>query len=245
MMLENFRMTYLPLEYDKIEHSKRALGIFLGTWDAINHEAEARQKMLDVLESDEVAKAFLGRLSAMVENNPTAGETDAAGKIIIPRYDYQTAADHVEEIAKRTDLLVIDPITAIDASEGRKSEWTQQKEFIRMCGAIAKKTGSHIVLLSHSGKRQKVKGKETQLSMDDMAGAASNTRFSQCVLILDYHEPIYSDVVCLGGHTKNVKHSRTLIVSKTNFGSGKGARLAVDFTEGPRMDIFGIIRSEN
>lgn len=238
---------YIPLEYDRLTHVKRSVGIWMRSWKATSHEAEDQDLFKSILDSDENLSRYLSMAEQHISENASIGKVDESGNIIIPEVYYD---DIIQEIQKAAaaghDLIVVDPITAIDKSEkSKKTEWDQQKSFIRQCGPLAKHLNIHICLVSHSGKRQKHKGTVTSLTMDDMAGVAAFQRFVQYIFIIDLHRPPVTSRVYQGhGTYTTVEHSRTLIVEKTNFGCGAGVALALEFDGCPEMRILGKIEPE-
>lgn len=237
---------YIPLEYRKLDHMKRAIAVSANSWKVVNEsDAEDRAMVLDWLDNDPGVAELTNRLAGHIHENPSLASVTDQGDINIPIVDYGKVIDIVAKEAENRDFLIVDPITAIDPNDkARASEWDQQKQFVRSIGALADHHNCHIMLLSHSGKRQKHKGVVSSLTMDDAAGCAALTRFTQYALILDFHEKTNSRCYVGHGHER-FDHTRTLIISKTNFGIGKGARIAMDFSEtGPEMAAFGLIEED-
>lgn len=246
MQREGIKVSYLPLEYDRMEHARRCLAIWIGSWGAMSENEEDKAMVLEFLRLNEDVDKFFENVSACIEENRARIQIGEDGRPTIATIDYDIAAEMVSDLCMKSKLVIVDPITAIEASESkRQNEWTQQTRFIKECKALAAHHKCHIMLLSHSGKRQKHKGQEAALSMDDLSGSAALTRFCQYLFILDYHDERTSSVRRSHGTIEQIAHRRTMIVGKCNFGSGKGAKLALDFTHGPRMDVFGTIKNDD
>ena len=75
-----------------------------------------------------------------------------------------------------------------------------------------------------------------------MAGSVAISRFTQYAFLLDYHDEKMSLVTTDAGDTLDKTHRRTLLIAKTNFGYGKGQKLAYDFGCGPMMEELGCIK---
>jgi hypothetical protein len=102
------------------------------------------------------------------------------------------------------------------------------------------------MLVGHTRKRTKHNGKETALTIDDVAGSVAMSRFAQYLMLLDFHDRKQSTVESSFGVRKVVDHTRTLQIGKTNFGPGKGQKIAYDFSpKGPNMTELGWMTGED
>lgn len=235
---------YMPLEYSKIDHVRRALAVYIGSWGVVDEDAVKKQDILNFLQTEKNSRDWVNKLDGHIHENPTRGKLLDNGDIEIPIADFQKMIATIAEESKVRDLIILDPLTAIDPNEAsRKNEWEQQKMFIRQCGTLAIENDCHMMFLSHSKKRGKHKGVETKLTMDDLAGAAALSQFVQYLFTIDYHDEINSLVYVGSGMKERFTHSRTLAIMKTNFGKGKGVKMAMDFVEdkGPKMAVYGAI----
>jgi len=244
MKYENgVKCAYLPMEYSKLDHVKRAMAVHANSWRVVSESrTEDKQSVLDWLMNTDGVVDYLSGLDKCILDNPGLGKMNSDGNILIPSVDFPKIFDIVARESADKDFIIIDPITSIDPDDkSRLNEWEQQKMFVKQLGVIAEHNDCHIMMLSHSNKRGKHKGNETKLTMDDLAGSSALSRFVQYMLIIDYHDEKKS--MCSVGHgNEYFDHTRTMIIAKTNFGTGKGCRLAMDFSDtGPEMEIYGMI----
>ena len=241
------KIKYIPLEYRRTEHAMRGVGIFLNTWKAISKEPEDVQMLREILSTSEELGNFAKNLQGDMLENPSLGSVGSDGSLDMPRVDFDYMVDMVNREAAENDMLIIDPLTAIDQNKNsRDPRYEQERQFVRACNVLADHHDCHIMHLSHSGKRGKHNGKVVGLTMDDNAGAAAFSRFTQYIMILDLHDEKESNVYVGLGQYKTVTHSRTIKIVKTNFGPGSGSKLAIDFTPvGPQMEMFGSIQDES
>lgn len=238
---------YIPLEYTRTDHARRAMGVVIGSWGLTSEEDKKKAEAVKFLTRDEWAQDWVRGLQNHIAHNPTTARRNAAGDLEIPKADYTKMLKAISSEAKERDLIVVDPLTAIDPDDlSKRNSFDQQTEFLRACNAIAIESNVHIMFVTHSGRRQKHNGKEVALTMDNVAGSISITRFVQYVLILDYHrgEKRTGQVYKKGGAFGHVEYTRTLKIDKLNAGCGTGAELAVDFTQGPQMEVFGMLKKD-
>ena len=238
---------YIPLEYTRTDHARRAMGVVVGSWGLTSEEEEKKRAAIEFLTRDDCASDWVKGLQSHIAHNPTTARRTADGSLEIPKADYGRMLKMIADEAKERDIIIVDPLTAIDADDrARKNSYDQQTEFLRACNAIALESNTHIMFITHSGRRQKHNGREVALTMDNIAGSMSITRFVQYILILDYHrgEKRTGNVYRKGGTIEEVEYTRTLKIDKLNSGCGTGSELAVDFTQGPQMEIFGMLKKD-
>ena len=229
---------YIPLEYDATEHLRRIMAVRFKTWGMVENSKENAEARIGVLMNHPEERKYLERIEANICENPCAMEV-VDGVPHISDVSYALIIELIIHLAKDNDFIVIDPITAIDHDPRAGNEWNQQKGFVKSVAAIAKHYNTHIMMVSHTGKRQKVKGLEAKLTMDDVAGSAAFSRFTQYMMLMDFHEKRVSTIKKGGGIKKEVEHERTMLIGKATHGPGKGQRLAFDFTDGPIMEELG------
>ena len=245
-MYESDNPLYIPLEYTRTDHARRALGVIINSWGITSEDPKQKKMSVDWIRGDSFATNWIEGLSNHIAHNPTTATRASDGTLEIPVADYTKMLKLIDQEAHRRDLIIIDPLTAIYPDDAaKKSQYEQQAEFLRSCNAIAMESDTHIMFVTHSGRRQKHNGKEQALTMDNIAGSMNITRFVQYILILDYHrgEKKKGNVFLKGGGTKEVEYTRTLKLDKLNAGCGTGANLAVDFVGGPQMDVFGMLEN--
>jgi len=240
---DSYKMLYIPFEYRRIDHAFRGIGIFLNSWKAISSDDEDRRLLKEILAGEDLDR-FTEEIQSDMLENPSLGNVGSDGSLMIPRLTFDTVISIISQEAENRDLIILDPITAIDPDKDSRARWEEEKQFVRACGVLADYHDCHIMLLSHSGKRGKHNGKVVDLAMDDSAGSVGYSRFTQYIMILDLHEEIESNVYAGMGQYKQVNHTRTLKIVKTNFGPGSGSKLAIDFVDGPQMEMFGAIQNE-
>jgi hypothetical protein len=230
---------YLPMEYHKQYHLKRALAIYRNDWSLISESDDDREKLFDLLSNDKSLFDFSRIAESYILDNPYYNLPEGEDLY------YNDILALVREYAEYRDVIIIDPITAIDADPRSKaSQWDQQKKFVRQCSKIAEECEVHIMMMSHSGKRGQYQGKTEELRVGSLAGSAALERFTQYILSLDFHKPVESRCYVGGGMHQLVEHTRTLRVEKLNFGPGTRARVAMDFDGGPRIRVLGVIEEE-
>ena len=231
---------YLPLEYDAAEHLRRITAARMKGWDMVSDSKSNADKRMGVfLNHPEERKAF-ERMEKNIFENPSSVEV-VDGIPTVSDVPYGSIIERIMHYSKDNDIIIIDPITAIDPEKSKEGETAQQKTFIKRVKAIAKSHDCHIMMVSHTGKRQKYRGKETSLTMDDMAGTADFGRFCQYQMLLDFHDKKSSNVEVSYGKFEEVEHERTMIIGKSTFGPGKGQKIAFDFTSGAEMSELGWI----
>ena len=231
---------YIPLEYDAAEHLRRITAVKAKSWGMVDSDKEHAEARMGVFLNNPSWRKDFEKMEQHICENPSALEV-INGCPDIPEVPYEAVVEVLTHFAKDNEIIIIDPITAIDHDHKNGNEWDQQKRFIRKVGAIAKYYNCHIMMVSHTGKRQKVRGVETKLTMDDMAGSAAFSRFSQYMMLLDFHDEKTSTVKKRGGVNADIGHHRTMFIAKATFGPGKGQRIAYDFIEGPEMGELGWI----
>jgi hypothetical protein len=245
LLEDGVRFKYIPLEYNATEHIRRMLGAYINSWGFIDTTPEKAQQRQDAVLNNPQILEKINDVEACICENPTKLELDASGRPTIPSIPYDVVKELIVHYAQEVDVLIIDPITAIDTDPRGGPEHEQQAKFIRNINAIAEYYDIHMMLIGHTKKRQKHNGKETNLTMDDVAGSVALSRFAQYLLLLDYHDETTTTVEAKAYLRKEVQHKRTMLVGKTNFGSGKGQRLAFDFVNGPLMEELGWIVTED
>lgn len=236
---------YLPLEYEAKDHIRRIVAVEKKSWGLVDDGQSTAEERIEMFISDVATLKKIEEIEKCVLQNPAKVSIDGQGNPIIPDVPYSDILEVYKYYAPDAELFIIDPITAIDTDEGAGHEIKQQERFIKNVGAVSKHTDCHAMLVSHTRKRQKHNGKETKLTMDDVAGAAAISRFAQYLFLLDFHKKTESWVKQHANGGLNVEHTRTMIIGKTNFGCGKGQKYAYDFSPGgPNMKELGLIAEE-
>jgi predicted ATP-dependent serine protease len=233
------RSAYIPLEYCTSEHIRRMMAVRVCSWSMVSNTPDkALEREEAFTKNIEMLKDYEDIEKHVCENPYT--HVDVGG--ILPTFD--DILDMVKMLCEDHDFIIIDPITAIMPDPIKKqSETQQQTSFCIALSGVAAKLKKHIMVIGHTGKRSKYNGKPSALTIDDMSGSAAYQRFINYVMILDYHEEKTSNATNEYGATVDVEHKRTLLIEKTNFGSGKGSKIAMDFKKsyGPNLEDLGWI----
>lgn len=129
-------------------------------------------------------------------------------------------------------VIAIDPITA--AAQSPKP-WIQDASFLGKIKRIAGDYGCSVVLVTHPAKS--FSGPD----MNQLAGGAAYSRFSQSILWLETHEPKTSRIKGAVG-TADCEHNRTVRILKARNARGTGFRLAFQFSsESLTLNELGVI----
>jgi archaellum biogenesis ATPase FlaH len=234
---------YLPLEYDIKAQMRRIMATYLDDWSLLNDDKKNADVRMEKLINNPDMLDIYKCLESSILNNPTLSEKDANGNIHIPNVYYEDVMEIVTYYSSVADIIIIDPITGIECNPRNGPEHQQQQKFIRSLNAL--KDNCHYMLVGHTRKRSKHNGKETALTIDDVAGSVAMSRFAQYLMLLDFHDRKQSSVESSFGIRKAVDHTRTLQIGKTNFGPGKGQKIAYDFSsKGPSMTELGWMTGE-
>lgn len=226
---EGIKFKYIPLEYNSSEHMRRIIGTHVGSWNMIGTDSEYADARIKAFTENSELLSDYESIESNICENPCSVDFDDDGNPIIPDVPYSSIIDLCSYYSKTNDIIFIDPITAIDPEKNGGAEYIQQTKFIRNINAIAETTNTHFMLIGHTRKRTKHNGRETNLTVDDVAGSVALSRFCQYLFLLDYHDAKNSKIQKSIGVRENVDHSRTMLLGKCNFGRGKGHKIAFDF----------------
>jgi len=127
--------------------------------------------------------------------------------------------------ADGSEIICVDPITA--STKGRES-WTDDLRFVTGAKRAARRHGCRIVLITHPRK-----GRQKAIGLDELAGGAAYTRFSQTVLWLErLDSPRACTVQTPVGSTTFDAVDSNLRIAKARNGPGAGRHLACTFDGG-------------
>jgi len=243
-MLENeIDVLYLPLENTHKDTLRRIISSYFNSWKMIDVSKDQAQARIDLFEKPEF-RSWAMKMQENVCRNPSRLMVDTEGKPFIPGIPFDEFTCLLHELAPRSDVIIIDPITKLDQSLNKGAKHVQEEQFVKDIKAIAESNECHIMMVSHTGKRQKHKGEEVKLAVDDLSGSVAWSRFCQYVLLLDYHGEETSKVINRVGAKTDTEHRRTLKIAKVNDGMGKGQHIAFDFKDGASMEELGLIVKE-
>lgn len=124
--------------------------------------------------------------------------------------------------AEGAEIVAVDPVTA--AATGREP-WIDDLRFVMSAKRAARRHDCRIVLVTHPKK-----GRKNAIGLDELAGGASYTRFSQTVLWLERRDaPLTCTVRTPLGPTTVDGVDSVLRIAKARNGPGAGFHLACTF----------------
>lgn len=115
-------------------------------------------------------------------------------------------------------IIAVDPITAVATGP---SPWIDALEFLTSVKHTITAHECSLVLVTHPRK-----GRDGGTLLDDVAGGAAYTRFTQTVLWLEHHEPPKDRRIAATGGIEPVHSNRTIHICKARNARGQGHRLA-------------------
>lgn len=133
------------------------------------------------------------------------------------------AAWAAERAAEGCRVIAIDPITMASGASSRP--WEEEQEFMSAIKMTARNFKCSIILVTHP---RKGRSRMAALSMDDMAGGAAYSRFSQCIIWLEAF-PVENINAHSSGATISEPCNRIMHLMKTTNGRGGGMQLAYLF----------------
>jgi hypothetical protein len=135
-------------------------------------------------------------------------------------------------------IIAVDPITAVATGP---SPWIDALEFLTSVKHTITTYECSLVLVTHPRK-----GRDGGTLLDDVAGGAAYTRFTQTVLWLEHHEPPKSRMVGTGGGCEPMHSNRTLHICKARNARGQGRQLAFRLDGGSlKFQELGMIVTED
>lgn len=152
----------------------------------------------------------------------------------------------VKWIAARAEsgcrIIAVDPITAVTPNE---KPWIADGKFVREVKQIVDQFECSVILVTHPKK-----GGKGASMMEDMAGGAAYSRFSQTILWLEHHIPRKECTVqtntAFGRTTDHIEADRTMKILKARNGDGTGMEMAFVF-EGDKLSFnyCGVVVKDN
>lgn len=231
------RCVYLPLEMDRATILRRMAGIIGRTWAPMEDDPIAKHESIKRVQSElEGIEPFLAENPSMpYRPEPTPKGLQWFGST--PQAIVEFCYDAFRRIGVR--CVIVDPMAAADFS-GFRNPWDGEAWLIKALKNCAAETGQTIILVCHTGKM--FKSREIgDTGQGSIQGSAQLARLSNCMLLLETHEPKASQVYRAGGMRTPETHNRTMHILKARDGTG-GRPIALDFgREGPRMKECGVI----
>lgn len=235
---QNFSWKYLPLEDSREDFKWRLLAVLADDYQATDID------QIGVMPRLEFLKTHYEKIQSMSKNvseNPRVGHKDEKGETVVPLVPAENVIRWARAALKKSRVVFIDPLSQIDFNT--KNQHQDEAGFIRKLLAITKDSGGTAVLIAHTIKRPG-QSANTQITAEDVQGAAVFTRLCHTTILIDRHEERESSVKN-NGVIQKVCHKRTVTIALTRNGSGSGVRLAYDQGQwGPNFKEYGIIVKE-
>lgn len=236
-----WRWCYMPFEKNRLYALRRFLAVYLRSWDALKpeHAAETTRR----IKEDEAAFEFLVKVGDCIFENPAQAVTDETGRRTFPPIRFADVVQSVREKCEQNDLLVIDPLAAIEFDDGDRDQWSNQTRFVRELSGLASETGCRILVVHHV---RKLYGPQQFVGLDEIAGASGIGRFCDNALVLEFHKvPAENDVIGHDGITSLVTHEKTMTLAKCRDGGGTNWRIAMDLSKNElRWTEHGIVKAK-
>lgn len=121
-----------------------------------------------------------------------------------------------------TRVIIIDPITMM--AKG-KFGFLDDEEFLYGAKHAIEAAKASLLVVTHP---RKAKQGDFEVIMDDLAGGASYSRFSQCIMYLQAHEMRSENVKTSFGVTE-ASCDRTMIIFKARNAAGHGKKIGFEF----------------
>lgn len=237
--VEGWRWQYMPLEKDRVYALRRFLACHFGRWDILKPDnAETTRRLLD---EDESVYRLMVRAGDCISENPFRGVLDETGRRVYPPVYFSAVINDIRQQCERKDLVVLDPMTAVEFDDGSRDQFENQKRFVRELSAIASETGCRVVVVHHV---RKANGPQAHVGLDAIAGSSGVGRFCDNALVVEFHKVSEeSEVLSANGLTRSITHDKTVTLAKCRDGPGTNWRLACDLGK-DRLDWIehGIIK---
>ena len=138
------------------------------------------------------------------------------------RVSLMSIADWYESVASTCRVVVIDPITAAATGQNR---FIEDGAFMERVKTIALQSETSLVLVTHP----KLGNRKGPPTMDDVAGGADYTRFSQTVMVLSSRDTAEPVMCRTPFGTTRQNPNRIITLRKTRNGRGDGLDIGFNF----------------
>lgn len=200
----------MALEYGVGPHARRVLAQIVGDGNVDDDEW--------CLRNPTKVREYRRQASPLVDE--IEGRIDAMPRGVSKTPEHFLA--WMEAKAATHRVLCFDPITMM---EKMRDSWLSDQKFLDRAKDIIEVHGCSLILVSHPRKMQQ----HQTVGMDDLAGGAVYSRFSQTILYLHWHKLKEVKVSCSMGVTTAMAN-RTISVFKANNGRGvEGSKFAMHF----------------
>jgi len=148
------------------------------------------------------------------------------------------AGDWIEAEAEKSRILIVDPITALDAGD---QSWKEDKRMAARTKKAMERHGSSAIFVTHPKKGTRPNG---IITLDDIAGGQAYQGFSDFVMSIYRHMPRKTVEIRKMGYPEQVNVNRTLHINKARNGTGAGLTIAADFSKNLQWSEVGIVTKE-
>jgi hypothetical protein len=218
------RVALYELEEDRDYHLMRALAILDGNAQLLN-PAWVKANGPEALAAHERHRAIL----------------DDFGRRVFAAPDEQLTLTQLaqwvdQQASAGAEIIIIDPSTAAVAEE---KPWVADLKFLMQVKTSLRRTGARLILVTHPKKGA---GGNRLAGLDDLAGGAAWSRFSQTVLRLEaMEEPKRFTVKAAMGEAE-LEANRIVSIYKARNGRGTGCKVAMHFDgQGLSLKELGMI----
>ena len=237
--LHGWSWVYLPFERDNEYALRRMLSIFVNDWRVMD---VGRKENAHILNDDKVLK-HMAKIEPCILPNPRQMRRDDMGNMFVPDCHYADILGHLRKLCQANQFVVLDPLSMLAFDDSGRGAWEGQERFAKDAAALAAQYGTRILIVHHTRKSASG-GKPRQNSLDEVAGAAALSRFSDNVIFLEHNsDGTENEIVDPYGITTSKVHKRTLYVAKARDGKGAGWKIACDLSEeGPVLKEWGFVK---
>ena len=238
---EGWRWQYMPLEKDRVYALRRFLACHFRRWDVLKPEnAETTRRLL---EDDDDAYALMVKAGDCISENPFRGVIDDSGRRVYPPVYFSDVVEDIRRHCERKDLVIVDPMAAIEFDDGSRDQYENQKRFVRELSAVAAETGCRVVVVHHV---RKASGPQQSIGLDEIAGSSGIGRFSDNAITVEFlKQPQESEILCPSGMTRFITHEKIVTLPKCKDGPGTNWKIAGDLDREHLAWVeHGIIRTK-
>ena len=224
----NIDWTYLPLENDKLYHTRRLLSVAKGNWEFCSTTLDRTPNQLKHTQRKIQAESELIKtLHNHIDDNPGVG-VDA--QIITPDFILNKIEDYIDD-GKR--VIFIDPIASISWSG--KDKWRDQENFINELQKLVAASDVTACLVIHQAKRVEEGG------VYSVEGSKRFSDLAQCIIRV--HSKGKKDWQSLDKSPID-EFNRIITIDKARDTPAQGKSFAFHLgNTGPTWDFKGIVKS--
>lgn len=215
------KVAMLELELGKATHLQRTMAMLAGNWDVLD---------------DVWGKANPDALMALYAKHKA--QLDAFEPCVFEPTSKSITYPHTlkwieERCIAGAEIIVVDPVTAIDAGE---SSYAADRKFVSNVSEMISDYHARLILVTHP--RGGTKGR---MGLDDIAGARAFTRHTQCVLIISRVHPAKEFICRTEMGQGNMECNRRLQIAKATYGKGTGCGIGLHLGHDVQFVEQGVI----